>query len=182
MPLVRITTIALLTAMTTTALALLDGAGREEVVESCSGCHDMRAIERSAGYSQADWRELIRTMMELPLETERRVTAYLSEYFPPNDRRTPALIPGPVELEFRTWVVPTLGQRARDPVEAPDGSIWWVGQWLDIVGRIDPTTNEMREFPLPAGAKPHSVTPDAQGDMWYLGNRNATVGKLDPDR
>ena len=38
----------------------------------------------------------------------------------------------------------------------------------------------MREYPLPAGAKPHSVTPDADGYMWYLGNRNGTVGKLDP--
>ena len=171
----------LLTGAAVPAQAIPDGQGQQEVVSSCSGCHDMRAIERSAGYSRADWRDLIRTMVKLPPDTEDRVTAYLGEHFPPNDRRTPTLIPGPVELDFQTWVVPTLGQRSRDPVEAPDGSIWWVGQWLDIVGRIDPTTGSMREYPLPAGAKPHSVTPDSEGNMWYLGNRNATVGKLDPE-
>ncbi len=162
------------------AQTLPDGPGRQEVSTLCAACHDMRPIERSAGYSQADWRKLIRTMIQLPAATESRVTAYLGEHFPPNDRRTPTLISGPVELDFQTWVVPTLGQRARDPVEAPDGSIWWVGQWLDIVGRIDPETGSMREYPLPAGAKPHSVTPDAEGNMYYLGNRNATIGKLDP--
>lgn len=185
MPIKSLAVAALLAASFTTpfgaaAQNLPDGPGAQEVAALCSGCHDMRPIARSAGYDQADWRDLIRTMMTLPAETEDRVSAYLGEHFPPNDRRAPTLIGGSVEVDFETWVVPTLGQRSRDPVEAPDGSIWWVGQWLDIVGRIDPTTGEMREYPLPAGAKPHSVTPDADGFMWYLGNRNATVGKLDP--
>jgi virginiamycin B lyase len=161
--------------------ALPDGPGQQEVSSLCVSCHDTRLIERSSGYSQADWRGLIRTMIKLAPETEERVTAYLGKHFPPNDRRTPTLMPGAVELDFQTWVVPTLGQRSRDPVEAPDGSIWWVGQGLDIVGRIDPKTGAMREYPLPAGAKPHSVTPDSDGIMWYLGNRNATIGRLDPE-
>ncbi len=38
------------------------------------------------------------------------------------------------KVSFREWVVPTLGQRSRDPVEAPDGSIWWAGQWGNLVG------------------------------------------------
>ena len=170
-----------LTALSATAQDLPPGPGQQEVTSLCAGCHNMRPIARSSGYSQSEWRELIRTMMTLPVETENRVSTYLGEHFPPNDRRSPTLVSGPVEIDFETWVVPTLGQRSRDPVEAPDGSIWWVGQWLDIVGRIDPESGEMREYPLPAGAKPHSVTPDAEGNMYYLGNRNATIGKLDPD-
>ena len=171
----------LLTHSPVLAQALPEGLGQQEVATLCASCHDMQPIERSSGYSQTDWRALIRTMIDLPPDTEDRVSAYLGEHFPPNDHRTPTLVPGPVELEFATWVVPTLGQRSRDPVEAPDGSIWWVGQWLDIVGRIDPATGSMREYPLPAGAKPHSVTPDSNGNMYYLGNRNATIGKLNAD-
>ncbi len=171
----------LLTSVSASLQALPDGPGQEEVTSLCSSCHDTRLIERSAGYSQSDWRNLIRTMIKLPPETETVVTGYLSEHFPPNDRRTPTLVPGPVELDFESWVVPTLGQRSRDPVEAPDGGIWWVGQGLDIVGRIDPSTGAMREYPTAPGAKPHSVTPDENGAMWYLGNRNGTVGKLDPE-
>ena len=174
-------TVFLLYSCLAGAAPLPEGPGQQEVSTLCAACHDMRPIERSAGYSQADWRTLIRTMIKLPPDSEERITAYLGEHFPPNDRRTPTLVPGPVELDFESWVVPTLGQRSRDPVEAPDGSIWWVGQWLDIVGRIDPATGEMREYPLPAGAKPHSVTPDEDGIMWYLGNKNATIGRLDPE-
>jgi virginiamycin B lyase len=33
---------------------------------------------------------------------------------------------------------------------------------------------------LPPEAKPHTVTPDRQGNIWYTGNSNGTIGKLDP--
>ncbi|MEM8769147.1 MAG: cytochrome C [Pseudomonadota bacterium] len=171
----------LLSGLSAAVQALPDGPGQQEVTAICSACHETRLIERSSGYSQGDWRALISTMIELPPETEAVITGYLAEHFPPNDRRTPTLIAGSVEIDFQSWLVPTLGQRSRDPVEAPDGSIWWVGQGLDIVGRIDPKTGAMREYPTAVGAKPHSVTPDKDGAMWYLGNKNGTVGKLDPE-
>ena len=38
----------------------------------------------------------------------------------------------------------------------------------------------MREFPLPPTAKPHTIVPDDDGNIWYTGNSNATIGKLDP--
>ena len=76
--------------------------------------------------------------------------------------------------------MPTLGQGARDPVEAPDGTIWWAGQWGNLIGRVDPTTGEMKEYPLPADATPHSVTIDDAGMVWYTGNQNGSVGRFDP--
>jgi len=33
---------------------------------------------------------------------------------------------------------------------------------------------------LPEKALPHSITPDRDGNIWYTGNGNGTVGKLDP--
>ena len=89
-------------------------------------------------------------------------------------------LPGDLEVGFTEWKVPTLGQRARDPVEAPDGTIWWAGQWGNLIGRIDPATGEMKEYPLPADAMPHSVTIDDAGMVWYTGNQNGSVGKFDP--
>lgn len=68
----------------------------------------------------------------------------------------------------------------RKEVEAPDGSIWWVGQWGNLMGRIDPESGKIQEYPLPAGAMPHSVTPDDAGFMWYTGNKNGTIVRLDP--
>jgi virginiamycin B lyase len=37
-----------------------------------------------------------------------------------------------------------------------------------------------REFPVTAGARPHDVAPAADGGVWYTGQRNGTLGWLDP--
>ena len=76
--------------------------------------------------------------------------------------------------------MPTLGQRARDPIQAADGSIWWAGQFGNLIGRLNPATGEMREYPLPPNALPHTVELDAKGIPWYTGNKNGSVGKVDP--
>ena len=160
---------------------LPDGPGRAEVQALCSSCHQTSYIERSAGYVRSDWQKLIATMIDLTGDQSRlqRVTEYLAKNFPPNDRRLPNLLAGPNEITIESWQVPTLGQRARDPVEAPDGSIWWTGQSGNLIGRLDPATGKMQEITLPDGTYPHSVTPAANGDIWYLGNRNGTVGVVD---
>jgi virginiamycin B lyase len=164
------------------ASELPDGAGKELVEATCTACHQTDQITRSSGYTEDGWRELIGTMIDLSGSPEQgEITRYLAAHFPPNGRRAPKLMPGEAEIAFKEWQVPTLGQRSRDPVEAADGSIWWAGQWGNLIGQLDPTTGEMTEYPLPAGAKPHTVVLDDAGDVWYTGNKNATIGKLDPD-
>lgn len=164
------------------ALALPDGEGRETVEAVCSACHGVHLIERSSGYSREDWQFLTSTMIDLSDDPEMQgeILDYLAESFPPSDTRAATQVSGPLTLRFEEWRVPTPGQRARDPVEAPDGGIWWVGQWMDILGRIDPETGAMQEFDLPAGARPHSVNIGPDGAVWYTGNRNATMGRFDP--
>jgi virginiamycin B lyase len=165
------------------ASGLPDGAGKELVEAVCTACHQTNQITRSSGYTGAGWQELIGTMIDLSGSPKERdtITRYLATHFPPSTRRAPRLMQGDAEIAFKEWQVPTLGQRSRDPIEAADGSIWWAGQWGNLVGRIDPATGEMAEYPLPDGAMPHSVTLDQAGDVWYTGNKNGTVGKLDPD-
>ena len=164
------------------ALALPEGEGRELVQGVCGSCHGTSVIERSSGYSREDWRYLTSTMLDLSNneEGQDKILDYLASTFPPSTNRASTQVRGPLTLRFEEWQVPTLGQRSRDPVEAPDGSIWWVGQWRDILGRLNPQTGEMEEFRLPAGAKPHSVSIGPNGMAWYTGNRNATIGRFDP--
>lgn len=164
------------------ALALPEGEGRETVEAVCAACHGVNLIERSSGYTHEEWDFLISTMIDLSDAPERQdeILGYLAEHFPPSDNRAATPADGPLSVQFEEWKVPTLGQRSRDPVEAPDGGIWWVGQWLDILGRLDPETGEMEEFELPSGARPHSVNIGPDGAAWYTGNRNATMGRFDP--
>lgn len=160
---------------------LAPGAGVEAVQALCTSCHRENMITRSAGYSREHWQELIRTMVELAPEQETEVLDYLAANYQPASNPRPArLVDGPLQVSFREWVTPQLGQRARDPVEAPDGMIWYVGQAGNTIGRIDPRTNEIREWPLPAEALPHSVNVSRDGRVWYMGNGNGTIGLFDP--
>jgi virginiamycin B lyase len=159
---------------------LPEGDGRELVESVCTRCHGMTQIRGSVGYNAAGWRDLMSTMVRLPESQASRAANYLAAHFPERPGREPTLVPGDVEIEITEWIVPTLGQRSRDPAEAPDGSIWWTGMWASLAGRLDPFTGAMEEYVLPESARPHTIVPDADGNIWYTGNSNATVGKLDP--
>jgi virginiamycin B lyase len=160
---------------------LPDGDGKQLVQGACTACHEANLITRSSGYTPEGWRELTQTMINLSgTPADETLNKYLAKHFPENTRLKPTLVRGEESITFKEWKVPTLGQRARDPVQAPDGSIWWAGMWANLVGRINPETGEMTEYTLPENAKPHTVTPDAEGNIWYTGNSNGTIGKLDP--
>lgn len=164
------------------AASLPAGEGLDLVEGLCTGCHRTNLIERSSGYSREHWDRLTAAMIDLSgdPETRDRLLDYLATHVPPSDNRASTPVSGELQLTVEEWIVPTLGQRARDPVEASDGAIWWVGQWGDILGRIDPATGEMREYDVPSGAKPHTVTIGPDGGVWYTGNKNGTMGRLDP--
>ena len=163
------------------SFALPEGAGKDLVEQNCSTCHRVRNIERSSGYTHRDWQQLIATMIDLGgTEELKKITAYLAKNFPPNNKRKASIVSGKAVVSFKEWVVPTLGQRSRDPIETPDGMIWWAGQWASLIGRINPKTGEMKEWPIEEDAKPHSVFHDHEGNIWYTGNKNATIGKFNP--
>jgi virginiamycin B lyase len=161
---------------------LPDGPAKEMVQGVCTGCHQTSEILRSSGYTREGWKELTGTMIDLSANEADwdKIAEYLATHFPPNEKRKPKLMPGDTNVTFKEWVTPTLGQRSRDPVQAPDGSIWWAGQWANLIGRLDPKSGEMKEFALPPKAMPHTVLLDEAGGVWYTGNMNGTVGKLDP--
>jgi len=165
----------------TVASALPQGEGESLVREHCSSCHRPEILERAQGYNTInEWRELMATMVALDEPRADLIARYLAKHFQSKPELYPTLVPGPVNIEIEEWLVPTLGQRSRDPVEGLDGSIWWTGMWASLVGRLDPLTGDVREYPLPPSARPHSIVPDNEGFIWYLGNSNGTVGKLNP--
>ena len=171
-----------LSCLATAQSSLPEGAGRDLVLAHCTSCHGTAQIERSAGFgSAAEWQGLFSTMIKLPRAQSETIAAYLAEHFPEDASRRPTLVAGDTQIDIIEWMVRTLGQRSRDPVEAKDGSIWWTGMWASLAGRLDPKTGEMEEFLLPPAARPHTVVPADDGSIWYTGNSNATIGRLDPE-
>ena len=159
---------------------LPEGPGREVVEASCTSCHALNQITGSAGYSQDGWKHVIDSMVRLPDDRLAAATSYLAREFPEKPARRPTLVPGPVEVTFKEWMVPTLGQRSRDPLQLADGTIWWTGQYGSLIGRLNPKTGEMKEYKLAPDARPHSIAADRSGRIWYMGNGNGTIGRLDP--
>jgi virginiamycin B lyase len=151
------------------------------VVEaSCQGCHNLGTIAGTAGYDTAGWKSLIATMVALPDAQAETATTYLATHFPERPGRKPTLVPGGIDITFKEWIVPTLGQRPRDPLQTPDGTIYWAGMFASLIGQLNPATGEMKEFKLDPQARPHGIAADASGNIWYTGNGNGTVGRLDP--
>ena len=163
------------------SIELPSGPGQEFVQNHCTECHGLNQVVNSAGFTEDGWKTLVASMVAMSDAQANTLAGYLAEHYPDRGERRPTLVPGDASVKITEWMVPTLGQRSRDPVEAPDGSIWWTGMWASLAGRLDPETGEMQEYLLPPTARPHSIVPDTDGNIWYTGNSNATVGKLDPE-
>jgi virginiamycin B lyase len=160
-----------------------DGPGKDIVVATCGGCHDINRVR--AGYTPAGW-NMIQHMMEnmnAPIEPQDwpTVITYLMKSFPEKERPPAAIVSGPVQARIFLWDVPTLGSRPHDPLATKDGAIWWSGQLSNKLGRVDPKTGAIREYSLktPHGG-PHGLTEDRDGNIWFTGNVGSFIGKLDP--
>ena len=91
---------------------------------------------------------------------------------------TPGTLPT-VKGQVSEWNVPT-PKFARDPAPAPDGSMFIAVMQGNKIARFDPATRKFQEWDLPPGAKPHGLVVDKQGIVFYTGNGNGTIGRLDP--
>jgi virginiamycin B lyase len=161
---------------------LPDGKGKPLVEGICATCHALQLIQNSSGYTRDHWKELVSYMIDLsgsPAQ-QNEILDYLAANFPPNTRRAPKQVPGNLQLTFKEWTMPQLGQRSRDPIQAADGSIWYAGQFGNLIGRLDPKTGQAKEYPLPANAMPHTVQLDPKGRPWFSGNKNGSIGWVDP--
>jgi virginiamycin B lyase len=165
------------------AQELPPGAGRDIVVQACTGCHEARRIVYS-GYTPAGWHNVVSMMLNvgapIPPDKIGDVEAYLAQNFPERARPAAALVAGPVSVAITEWPVPTPGSRPHDPMAAPDGAIWYTGQMANVLGRLDPATGHFKEYKLPAMSGPHGLAMDANGKVWFTANFKAYIGRLDP--
>src|SRR5438132_1324162 len=67
------------------------------------------------------------------------------------------------EVSIEEWDVPTENSRPHDPAVAPDGALWFTEQRANKLGRLDPRTGQMKEFPLRTpGSGPHGLVADRE--------------------
>jgi virginiamycin B lyase len=87
-----------------------------------------------------------------------------------------------LNVQIQEWPVPSKGGHPHDPAVGPDGALWFTEQMANKLGRLDPKTGEMKEYPLPGdkNAGPHGLIADRDGNIWYTANFAGYIGKLDP--
>ena len=159
-----------------------EGAGKSDVVAICGGCHDINRLK--AGYTSEGWHTVMRMMQNfgapIPPDQVTTITDYLIRSFPEGARPQAALIEGPVDVSIKEWPVATPGSRPHDPLAARDGSLWYTGQLANKLGRLDPRTGEIKEYPVNPSTGPHGLKEDKDGNIWFTGNFSSVMGKLDP--
>jgi virginiamycin B lyase len=163
---------------------LPEGAGKDILQRACGGCHELSRVLRS-GYSAEDWRTVLHMMRNggaRATDVELEVLgAYLAENFPEKSKPQGVAVSGPAQVVFKEWATPTPGSRPHDPLATLDGQIWYTGQMANLLGRIDPTTGRIAEFPLNTPMSgPHGLVADREGDIWFTANFAGYIGKLDP--
>ncbi len=82
--------------------------------------------------------------------------------------------------DIQEWTVPYEDSRPRDPMVAPDGRVWFVGQAGAYVAVFDPETEEFTKYDTD-GVRPHNLIVDPEGIVWYAGNTDSHIGRLDPE-
>jgi len=163
------------------AVVLPDGPGKELVQTKCAACHGLNSITTSWGNTREGWRQLFGSMVTLPAADADAISAYLAAHFPPKPAPEGKVIAGPANVSFQEWVLPSLGSRPHDPLAARDGSIWWTGMFANVLGRLDPKTGQMKEFPVEKPRSgPHGLVEDKDGNIWFTANQSTYVGKLNP--
>lgn len=163
---------------------LPDGPGKELAAANCNGCHTLLS-RVGAGYTPEGWHTVLRMMVNqgAPLLADQMapLEAYLVKSFPEKGKPAGVVIPGAADVSFKAWQAPTPGSRPHDPLAARDGSLWYTGQLANVLGRVDPTTGAIKEFPLKTPhSGPHGLQEDKDGNIWYTGNTGSLMGKLDP--
>lgn len=163
------------------AVQLPDGAGKELVSAKCASCHGLNLITNSWGNTREGWQGLFSSMVSLPKDEADAIAGYLAAHFPVKPAPEAVVIAGPARVSFKEWIVPSLGSRPHDPLAAADGSIWWTGMFSNKLGRVDPVSGRIKEFPLKTPRSgPHGLTEDKAGNIWFTANQSTYVGKLDP--
>ncbi|HYA80986.1 MAG TPA: hypothetical protein VED87_08660, partial [Methylocystis sp.] len=84
-------------------------------------------------------------------------------------------------VEFQEWATPAKGEHPHDPLATADGAIWYTGQRANLIGRVDPSTGNIKEFGLrEPNSGPHGLVAGKDGAIWFTAQSGGYIGRLDP--
>lgn len=88
--------------------------------------------------------------------------------------------------KIREFAVPTANSEPGDITAGPDGNLWFTER-ADRIGRINPSTGAITEFPLPTncgdpsnGCIPSGITAGSDGNLWFAEYNGNNIGRISP--
>jgi virginiamycin B lyase len=86
-------------------------------------------------------------------------------------------------MAVREYVLPDPKARPRRLAITPDDAIWYADFGRGYLGRLDPATGEVKEWPSPSGprSQPYGMV-FTKGALWYneSGTKPNTIVRFDP--
>jgi streptogramin lyase len=89
-----------------------------------------------------------------------------------------AASPASAATGFETFSGPGISQPF-DMAKAPDGTLWFTNYGSDSIGRIDPTTFVVTNYPDANIDGPNGITVAPDGVVWFASQENGRLGKVD---
>src|SRR3989441_1249391 len=84
--------------------------------------------------------------------------------------------------DLRIFPLPTPGSRPRRLIVDAKGIVWYSDYARDRLGRLDPATGQVREFPCPggSGSQPYGIAIGSDGRIWYDESGKNDIVAFDP--
>jgi len=180
------------------------GRGKELLQSQCSACHGVQTRMAATRRDEAGWTRAINYMRttrksrlggRIDDQDAADLVSYLTKAFGP-DSVLPA---SPAELPEYKQTVRSFSEEAasivyveyempgpnRHPFGAApdkDGNIWIAYFGRNAIGRLDPKTGVIEEFPVPHKGTTgiHTAVPAADGSVWIGEQASNKLGKWDP--
>ncbi len=68
-----------------------------------------------------------------------------------------------------------------DPAVGTDGIVWYTDRVNSLIGRLDPESGVVTEFPTPTPrSAPYGIVIAPDGAVWYAASQANRLGRLDP--
>ena len=98
---------------------------------------------------------------------------------PPSTTTTTASATPTAKKGYQEYAVPA-GSRPHDVAVTADGIVWYTGQAVGVIGKLDPANGHVTQVPLAEGAHPHGVIIGPDGAPWVTEAGLNAIVRIDP--
>lgn len=79
------------------------------------------------------------------------------------------------------YPIPTTSAQPAEIVAGPDNALWFTEFGKSQIGRLDPATGNITEYPVELGSGPDGITVGPDGALWFTEYQFSKIGRMTTD-